>query len=849
MGLTKMTGCKRQRWYGLAVVVLGVSGGLVSSVNCAFAQIVPDRTLPNNSSITTIDNIRTISGGTQAGSNLFHSFLEFSVPNGAEAHFNNGLDIQNIIGRVTGTSVSNIDGLIKANGAANLLLINPSGMIFGQDARLNIGGSFLGSTAASINFADGTQFSATTPQEKPLLTITAPTSLNMGVNVGQIQVTGPGHEIVYEDIQKETRPPVDSTLTGLGVLEGKTLALVGGKVSVEGAILKSPAGRIEIGSVGNNGVVSLVPVLEGWKLGYEGIPNGDIQFSGRPFLSATGVGGGGGGAIAIAGKNISFSGQAILISETLGSSDGKEISVIGDSIVLNESEINTNTFGSGNAGKVTLNAKNSILIKNMGGTSADTRGLGNAGEINLQANSIVFSGDKTGIGSNTNGKGDAGRISVKANSLLIENKAGFGSTSSGSGDAGIIDINVTDDFIIRNGSGLGNQTKGSGNAGIINIRGNSLLIENQSGFSNAALEGSTGNAGKININVRSLVLRNQVGMDTNTKSTGNAGEINITAESVLIGNESSISTRTSSSGNAGNLNLLSKTLVLNNGGSLIVESTGSGNAGNLKIVADTITLNPGEIRASATNGNGGDLTLDVGNLLLLRGSSQISATAGTANQGGDGGNITINSPNGFIVAAPNENSDITANAFKGKGGSVEINSAGNYFIAPLSREELQRLGPLDLDPRKLQTNDITAISRENPNLSGQVTINTSNFDPNRGLVALPTGVVDVSTLVASGCGAGDGTTGNQFTVTGRGGLPPSPEEPLSPDAIWSDTRVTNVARGQNNRVSAPVSPVQKVQEIFPATGWVFNGKGEVTLISNKSSAATSRMASANCSQR
>jgi large exoprotein involved in heme utilization and adhesion len=241
--------------------------------------------------------------------------------------------------------------------------------------------------------------------------------------------------------------------------------------------------------------------------------------------------------------------------------------------------------------------------------------------------------------------------------------------------------------------------------------------------------------------------------------------------------------------------------------------------------------------------------LEVGKLLLLRRSGQISATADAANQGGDGGNIKINSPNGFIVAAPNENSDITANAFTGSGGKVDINSAGNYFITPLSREELQRLRPLDLDPRKLQTNDITAISRENPSLSGQVTINTSNFDPNRGLVALPAGVLDASTLVASGCGVGDRTTGSQFTVTGRGGLPPSPEDLLSADAIWSDTRVTNVAPSSNNRTSLPISPVEKVQEIVPATGWVFNGKGEVTLISNKSSAATYRMASANCSQR
>jgi filamentous hemagglutinin family protein len=178
-------------------------------------SIGSDGTLPTPTEVTPTATGVEINGGTTRGGNLFHSFKDFSIPTGSEAFFNNAPDVVNILNRVTGGNISSIDGLLRANGSANLFLINPAGIVFGKGASLKIGGSFYGSTADSILFPDGVEFSATNTQAEPILTINAPIGLNFRDNPGDIVNRSNANGF------------------GLSVPEGESISLIGGNVKRE----------------------------------------------------------------------------------------------------------------------------------------------------------------------------------------------------------------------------------------------------------------------------------------------------------------------------------------------------------------------------------------------------------------------------------------------------------------------------------------------------------------------------------------------------------------------------------------------------------------------------------------
>ncbi len=217
-------------------------GCLYTTSNTTLAQVTTDGTV--NTQVTENGNVSEITGGETRGGNLFHSFQEFSVRPGNQAFFNNADSISNIFSRVTGGNISNIDGLIRANGSASLFLINPAGIIFGEGARLDIGGSFYGSSASGILFEDG-EFSATDLNNPPVLTINAPIGLNLRDNP--------------ENIVNQSRAldSIGQFILGLQVQPGKNLALIGGDVSLEESSITAPGGRVELGGLTAAGTVNL----------------------------------------------------------------------------------------------------------------------------------------------------------------------------------------------------------------------------------------------------------------------------------------------------------------------------------------------------------------------------------------------------------------------------------------------------------------------------------------------------------------------------------------------------------------------------------------------------------------
>lgn len=350
-----------------------------------------------------------------------------------------------------------------------------------------------------------------------------------------------------------------------------------------------------------------------------------------------------------------------------------------------------------------------------------------------------------------------------------------------------------------------------------------------------------GNTGRIEIIADSIKL--DQGNILATTQGGESGNIDLKVKDILLlDNNSLISTRANRDANGGKIFVTSPKIEILNNSSISANNLGSGRGGDITLNVDSLNLSDrGSISTQTNSNRGGDINFQNTDLILMRRGSQISTNAGTAGASGDGGNITINeknNPKGLIVAFPNENNDITANAFTGAGGRLEINSLGLFGIQPLSRKELvdtlKPKEPNELDPQKLPSNDITAISQQNPNLQEQVNINTE-IDPSRGLIDLTQTVTDPEDQIAQNpCTKG---RDSEFYITGRGGIVPKPYDIISPDGVEvglvdpvSEGGEAEVQRGGGDEEKSEVASVPP-ELPPPAQGWIFTEDGKVMLTS------------------
>jgi len=630
------------------------------------AQIVPDATLPLNSTVTPGGTTFTIEGGTEADRNLFHSFREFSVPTGGTAFFNNANTIQNIFTRVTGGSISNIDGLIQANGKANLFLLNPNGIIFGPNASLNIGGSFLGTTANSINFADSTSFSATNPETTPLLTISIPTSLQFGPNPGQI-VNQSVAVSAFGDSGQGNEQPV-----GLEVSPGQTLGLVGGDVVLPGGFLTAPGGRIELGSVGANSLVSLTFNDSGFALGYAGVQNfQDIQLSQGAAVDASDdkdASGEGGGTIQVQGRRVVLTEKSGIISQTFGSQDGGTVSIqAAQFIAEGGGYVDTSTRGSGRGGNLSVTATDSIELS---GTNSDgTMPSGFFAQVYVKE------------GETLPATGNAGDLTIATGRLILREGAQVGSNTFSEGSGGRLTVTASQS---------------------VEVIGRSVNSQAPSALLTQAEPDSSGNSQDLTISTRELILRDGGEISSSTLGAGNAGNILIQASKQLIIDRARVSALTAVNGRGGNISIETERLIAQNGGQILAATQGSGQAG-------TLTVNAREsVELTGTGRNG-----------FASGLFTQSTGRVTGSDAGNADNLTVTTRQ-LIVR---DGAAISADTFAdGKGGSLTVNASESIEVTGTSGIVPAEVSPFVRADGRLPSR-LTAVTRGSGE-AGNVTINT-----------------------------------------------------------------------------------------------------------------------------
>jgi filamentous hemagglutinin family protein len=643
-----------------------------------------------------------------------------------------------------------------------------------------------------------------------------------------------------------------------------------------GAITLTAAGDLTVGDMNSGGATS----------GTIRLSSGAAFLADDRTIRSDAAGNGRAGDITIAAaETLTLSNETIVASGTLAAGRGGDVSLqAGEAIVLtNGAAVIAGTQGTGRSGDVTIRTPGLLQLSGVSPTGdaseivALTIGPGDAGNIDIKAGRLVLRDG--GIVSTTVGNevgavaaGQGGDITVQASTIDLSgtspdglSPSRFAAATFSTGDSGDLTVN-TDRLTVQNGALLATATVSrapdAGKAGNLTITARDtieLAGISPNGQVPSVLSTDTfgpGQAGNLQLTTARLRLRDGAAASVSTFGAAQGGRMTVSASEEIElsgtaanGFASGLYAQAFADGNAGDLQVSTGRLIVRDRATITVASGAAtdsrvptaqpnfpvprfngtfGNAGNLAVTARSVRLNNfGQLLASTASSEGGNIQLDVDELMTLRRNSLISATAGTAQAGGNGGNIDIKAD--FVVSAPLENSDIKANAFLGRGGNVTVTAESIIWLQPRSRAELDQLleGP-PLDPIRLPTNDITAISQQNPTLNGVVTLNTPDVDPSRGLVALPENLTDPSRQIAQGC-VPRGVTASSFVDTGRGGLPPSPTDPIVPAATLTDWISLPPDRPPAAAIH-PVPPDRPPTEIIEAQGWIVDANGDVILV-------------------
>jgi filamentous hemagglutinin family protein len=591
--------------------------------------------------------------GRRAGPNLFHSFGKFSLRTGERATFSGPDRIERIISRVTGGARSDIDGTIASTiPGADFYFLNPAGVVFGPNARLDLKGSFHVSTADELRFADGAAFAADPAASS--FTVAAPEAFGfLGASPAPILV--------------------DQSV--LEVPTGKAFSIVGGNIDIVGGpdgFIRAEAGQITLAAVGGPGQAQLDSGA------IDAVRKADISLVDRAWVETSGDGG---GTIRIRGGKVVAEGIVQVFADNNGNRDSSGGLDLNAHVLRlqNRSLLTADVVeqGTGTGGRVRVRT-DTLQISDDSFLAADTFAEGNAGKIIVVTGKLSIDG--AGIRSDVRegSSGNAGTVTVRANTMILSNFGSVSSDTSTEGNAGAITVRA-DDLILRNAGFISSDTLfgAEGNAGTVVVRADDMVLADGHIRSNAFFE-AEGDAGTVMVGAGNLILRNgsSITSDTSLLSEGDAGTVTVRASDLVLRDGSFVSSTTQfgARGDAGAVTVRADRIRMHDGSFISSAGRGEGAAGAVTVQAGELLLHDDSLITSAISfgdRDAGPMTVRANSLVLDH--SRITSTAAG---GGAAGPVTVSA--GELIISDFGN--ISSSTFgEGNAGSVTVR-AGDLLL-------------------------------------------------------------------------------------------------------------------------------------------------------------------------
>ncbi|WP_158517580.1 filamentous hemagglutinin N-terminal domain-containing protein [Moorena producens] len=699
------------------------------------AEMTPDGSLGNEGSRVT-PNVQVkgsladlIEGGATRGENLFHSFAEFNVGELQRVYFANPSGIQRILTRVTGSNLSNIQGTLGVDGAANLFLLNPNGIVFGAKARLDVAGSFFASTANSLVFGDGQEFSATSPEAPPLLTINITPGLQYGKYDPRTTITNAGNLAVGQDL---TLAAGNLDLQGQ-LNAGRNLTLFGeDTVSIRDSVaqpfiaysggLLLIQGNQSIDIAAHNHTDSGLFAGSDLQLRTHNPVTGNAHYTAGGSVSIEQLDG-------LPGNLVSTDDPIILTNGdvSLGNYTGASLHILaGGSVSVGDVEINStdtadNAISPNNSNpflaslaNVTLSdqARRSVVIDGSNKPTLDIR----AGIDWTLLGGLPGNTDSGNLGSNlgtaaTSADIEIGEIKINAPNGLVLLTNQYQANSSLVSETLKISSILTGDGTIANDNGKVDKTnqRFSGNAGevIIDYRGRIEISDSASPTLRERIDASSasGEAGDITV-----VTNDQLSLDgsfiiSNTFGKEKGGDIKIDTGSLFATDGAQIETSTFDEADAGKITIVAddtvtfegfkgksegeKERVNNRTGILnIIRERATGNSGGISITTGSLFVNGGAQlqarvgdidlqgtgRLKKSKGDSGDINIFARDTVSFRGRGAVTSVEGQGT--GTAGDINIQARSVSVT-----NTSLQSNLIgRGSGGSVNIRASDSIIL-------------------------------------------------------------------------------------------------------------------------------------------------------------------------